>query len=510
MERTIGHVMKLLLIGAALVTGLTLVARLAEAQQYELRKLGAIGTSIKDLRVNDRGDIAGTRYYDCAFFVDGRSGAFNELCGYADILSINDINNRGQVVGTLRAGQIQVKQGVQLLTRGFIWDSTNGLVALPNLHHGDNHSSAIAINDQGVVVGYSGVVGENPEKLGNLAQLRQRAFSYTVGGGMKTVLENNEETDEQSVALDISAEGDVLVGLGKQNFSFNGLPVVKQADGKLISLADVFARDELINYPDRPQVQFGAKGSLVSDGRILDYRNGSVKSLRISVNTANFSVSRDNRVVSDSYPGDFYSLETGAIPATCLVPGSNNFVPISISANGTIVALVGGVREDELNLLVPLPKEKQGKEISLCNKAQVSLSGDCAASFSELYQTIYQSAPFADGVECIARANIRDRVSKKQRKGARALIRVFDVSADGQETLLKSGRSSGKGKLSAVFTVEHGRAYKITVSQRAQRRFLAKQPQRYVITYFNDACVDRDYLYANYEECTGEPYDPGV
>ena len=110
----------------------------------------------------------------------------------------SDINLGGDVVGTVR---ITTAAGPR--ARAAVWRTADGTrIDLPFLHAGDEDISAQAINDAGVVVGFS---GHAPRGAGDRA--RGRGFVWQPDGTMREI---GTFGGDYSAARDINNRGEVI------------------------------------------------------------------------------------------------------------------------------------------------------------------------------------------------------------------------------------------------------------------------------------------------------------
>jgi len=198
----------------------------------EMTDLGNLGyPGSEALAVNDVGQIVGisnvTQSTSAAFLWE--NGVMTNIGNAPGFTSTRpeDINNRGQVAGY---AMVQVN-GVST-SRAFVWTKTGGYQLLPGLN-GSTSNQAMAINDSGKVVGYSGghpvawingsVVDLAPGGVpydvnvnGDIAgDCAQGACKWTASTGWQLV---QTMSGTQGEALGINADGHV-VGWGPINGS---------------------------------------------------------------------------------------------------------------------------------------------------------------------------------------------------------------------------------------------------------------------------------------------------
>lgn len=165
--------------------------------------------------INEAGDIVGLTGYGNSFSAYVlRSGGTMTLLGKAGGLNsrANDVNDSGWI-----AGDIGFANGS---TRATVWTGNTTTIDLGDLAGGANYSTALALNDKGMVVGNSGVAGGS------------HAFLWTQAGGMVD-LGDLAGGGELSMALAINEAG-VVVGSAADATSQNRAVMWK--DGLLTDL----------------------------------------------------------------------------------------------------------------------------------------------------------------------------------------------------------------------------------------------------------------------------------
>ncbi|WP_428387645.1 PEP-CTERM sorting domain-containing protein [Mucisphaera sp.] len=135
-------------------------------------------------------------------FEDGMSG-LGDLPGGEEVSFAQGVSGDGQtVVGYSGATGLNGGNRVE----GFAWQQGTGMVGLGDLPGGTAFSRAYAASDDGsVIVGYS----ESSRQNGS--GRRNEAFVFTADGGMSG-LGDLPGGDENSIALDVSADGGTVVG----------------------------------------------------------------------------------------------------------------------------------------------------------------------------------------------------------------------------------------------------------------------------------------------------------
>ena len=171
------------------------------AAQGTATDLGALASNgSAAVAVNDSGEAVGHSFTAdflprAVLFKNGQVIDLGPLCGACTVWEsrAKDINNAGVVVGEIT--------NQNDLLRGFAWQA-GVMTELPPLP-GDARSSAAAINDAGVVVGWS--LGETPEGFSN-----QRAVRWVNGVPEALALPGNEFGRNASIAAGINSAGAIV------------------------------------------------------------------------------------------------------------------------------------------------------------------------------------------------------------------------------------------------------------------------------------------------------------
>jgi probable HAF family extracellular repeat protein len=217
------------------------------AAQGTATDLGALTSNgSAAVAVNDAGDAVGYSFTAdflprAVLFKNGQVIALGPLCAACTAWEsrAKDINNAGVVVGEIT--------NENDLLRGFTWQ--NGVMTeLPPLP-GDARSSAAAINDAGVVAGWS--LGETPEGF-----INQRAVRWVNGVPEALALPANEFGRNASLAVGINSAGAIVGqmqvagsdtrGFVWSNGGFTELDAPDGACGAWLLLSDINDEGEVV------------------------------------------------------------------------------------------------------------------------------------------------------------------------------------------------------------------------------------------------------------------------